>query len=133
MLLDLLTDRDWGLGIDDSLIEIYDLHAIAAYCDGMVDDGRGGSEPRFRFDGVISRRQPAVQVIGQVCAAMRVHYFWSGGRLRFIQDRPDEPVMVLTNALVEDGAFVYTGSTLAAGFSHAMVSFTDPESDTDQC
>ena len=130
VLLDLLTDRDWGLGLDDQLIEVFDLHAIAAYCDAAVTDGRGSTEPRFQFDGVITRRLPAVEVIGQVCAAMRVHYFWSGGRLRFIQDKPGDAVMVLTNALVEDGSFVYSGPGLSAGFSHALVSYTDSESDS---
>lgn len=130
VLFDLLTNRDWGLGLADTLIDVFDLHAIAAYCDEAVSDGTGGDEPRFQFDGVITRRQSASEVIGQLCAAIRVHYFWSGGRMRFIQDRPGDPVMVLTNALVEAGVFVYSGPSMTAGFSHALVSFADAESET---
>ena len=129
VLLDMLTDSDWGLGLDDRLIEVFDLHAIAAYCDMEVDNGRGDMEPRFLFDAAITRRLSAVDLIGQVCAAILVHTFWSGGRMRFIQDSPADPVMVLTNAMVEDGVFVYSGPGLTAGFSHALVTYNDPAGD----
>jgi len=127
VILDLLTDRDWGMGLKDSLIEIYDLYAVAQYADAQVDDGKGGTEPRFLFDAVIARRLPASQLIQQICAAIRVMMFWSGGRLRFVVDKPAAPVLWLTNHHVEDGAFIYTSPGANTAFSHALVSYTDKD------
>ena len=127
VLYDLLTDRVFGLGLEPHLIESYDLYDIGRYADELVDDGSGSGtqEARFLFDGVIARRVPAAQLVSQICGMMRVSFFWSGGRLRFIQDRPSEAVLWLTNEHVLDGVFVYTGPSGETAYSHAMVSFTD--------
>ncbi|MCE2517634.1 MAG: hypothetical protein J4F41_07355 [Alphaproteobacteria bacterium] len=127
VIFDLLTDRDWGLGLDDGVVEIYDLYAIARYADDEVDDGRGGTEPRFTFDAVLSRRQSAYDLIQQICASVRVMMFWSGGRLRFTQDKPQDAVMWLTNHHVEDGAFIYSTAGGRTRYSHALVSYQDPD------
>lgn len=127
VVFDLLTDRNWGLGLSDQVIEIYDLYAIARYCDESVGDGRNGQEPRFTFDAVLSRRQSAYALIQQICAGVRAMMFWSGGRLRFIQDKPQDAVMWLTNHHVEDGLFIYTTSGSRTQYSHALVSFQDPD------
>ena len=127
VLYDLLIDKVFGLGLEPHLIESYDLYDIARYADELVDDGSGNGtqEARFLFDGVIARRVSAAQLTSQICAMMRVSFFWSGGRLRFIQDRPSEAVLWLTNEHVLDGVFVYTGPSGETAYSHAMVSFTD--------
>jgi predicted phage tail protein len=125
VVFDLLTDRNWGLGLSDQVIEVYDLYTMARYADEMVADGRGGNEPRFIFDAVLNRRQSAYGLIQQICAGMRAMMFWSGGRLRFIQDKPQDAVMWLTNHHVEGGLFVYTTSGSRTQYSHALVSFQD--------
>jgi len=127
VIFDLLTDRDWGLGLEEDLIEIYDLYAVAQYADERVDDGTGGTEPRFLFDGVLARRIPANQLIQQICASIRVMMFWSGCRLRFVVDKPANPVLWLTNHHVEDGMFIYTSPSANTAFSHALVSYTDAD------
>ena len=127
VIFDLLTDSHWGLGLNDGVIETYDLYDIARYADEDVDDGAGGSEPRFTFDAIFSRRQSAHDLVQQICGSMRVMMFWSGGRLRFIQDKPGEAVLWLTNNHVEDGAFIYTGASGRNQISHALVSYIDPD------
>ena len=126
VIFDLLTDSHWGLGLDDGVIETYDLYDIARYADENVDNGVGGTEARFTFDAVLSRRQSAYDLIQQICGSIRVMMFWSGGRLRFIQDKPGEAVLWLTNNHVEDGSFVYTGASGRNQISHALVSYIDP-------
>lgn len=128
VLYDLLTDRHWGLGIRPAAIDRYDFYALARYADEMVEDGAGGREPRFLFDGVIRRRESAAALIGRICAAVHAVVFWSGGQLRCMVDKPSDAVLRLTNAHVEDGHFVYSTATRQAGFSHAVVSFADPDS-----
>ena len=47
---DLATSERYGLGqyLTEDLIDIWALYSIAVYCDQLVDDGYGGTEPRFR-------------------------------------------------------------------------------------
>ncbi len=127
VVFDLLTDKTWGLGLDPGLIEAFDLYELAKYNDEDVDDGQGGVEPRFLFDAVLARRVSAPELIKQICSAMHVIMFWSAGRLRFVQDRPQMPVMWITNDHVIDGKFVYAGTGQREQYSHALVSFTDPD------
>ena len=128
VLYDVLVDRHWGLGIRADAIDRYDFYDLARYADELVDNGGGGSEPRFLFDAVLRRRESAAALVGRICAAVRAVVFWSGGQLRCIVDKPRDAVLRLTNAHVEDGRFVYSTATRQAGFSHAVVSFADPDS-----
>ena len=128
VLYDLLTDRNWGLGLDDSAIDRYDFYALGRYADGMVSDGAGGQEPRFQFDAVITSRESAGQLIARICANLRAVVFWSGGQLRCVFDHPQDAVMRLSNAHVEQGRFVYSTAPRQSWFSHAVVTFDDPSS-----
>ena len=128
VLYDLLTDRHWGLGLADSSIDRYDFYALARYADGLVSDGAGAREVRYRFDALIRNRQSARQLIGRICARVRAVVFWSGGQLRCVFDAPSAVVMRLTNAHVAEGRFVYSTAPRQSWFSHAVVSFDDPSS-----
>ena len=109
------------------MIEAFDLYEIAKYNDGNVSDGKGGVEPRFLFDAVLARRMAALDLIRQVCSVMNVIMFWSAGRLRFVQDKPQEPIMWISNDHVIDGVFSYAGTGAREQYSHALVSFHDPD------
>lgn len=117
---DILTDRDWGLGLAGSSIDIFDLYRVARYCDEMVDGA-----PRATFNLVLRRRVRATAQLAELCAAIHVMFFWSGGRLRFACDAPSDPVALVTPRNVVDGQFVHHGPARAASFSHAVVSFHD--------
>lgn len=52
---DLVTHPRYGLGhlVDSALVDKWQLYRIAQYCDQMVDDGKGGLEPRFTCNAYI--------------------------------------------------------------------------------
>lgn len=123
VLFDLLTDKNWGLGLSLDAINRYDFYALARYSDGMVSNGHGGQEPRYRFDGVIRNRETAAQLVARICAGYRAILFWSAGQLRCVFDQPQEISLWLTNAYVEQGRFVYSMAPRQSWFSHVAVSF----------
>jgi len=126
VLYDLLTDSRWGAGYDDSLIDRFDLYQIARYCDQMIAREDGTSAPRFTFNAVLRHKRNAARMIADICASIQCLYFFSGSRLRFVQDRPDTPIRhFVNNANVVDGRFVYHSGGLHKLFSHAMVSYDD--------
>ena len=125
VLLDILTDNLWGLGLPPGQIDRYDLYEIARYCDEGVEDNTGLKKPRFTFNAVLNRRVGAARMIADICAAIRVIYFWSGDRLRFVQDRVRAPRLLVANSSVLGGQFVYHGAASNQQYSHALATYLD--------
>ena len=63
---DLLTNQRYGLGkyldedFDFSQIDKYTLFQLAKYCDELVPDGKGGTEPRFTCNLYIQKDMNAI-------------------------------------------------------------------------
>jgi predicted phage tail protein len=58
---DLVLDKIFGMGnrVDASMIDKWEVYAIAQYCDERVSDGAGGTEPRFTCNVYIQSQQDA--------------------------------------------------------------------------
>jgi predicted phage tail protein len=124
----LATHERFGLGrwLEESLLDKWALYQIAVYCDELVDDGAGGLEPRFTFNGVIETREEALKVLQLIAGAFRGMAYWSGSLLTATQDRPTDPAVLVTPANVLDGTFNYSGIGFKARHSVAMVTWNDP-------
>ncbi|WP_190275447.1 host specificity protein J [Candidatus Puniceispirillum marinum] len=123
VIYDILTARDWGLGLPPESVDKFDLYTIARYCDAPVSDD--DDNPRFRFNAVIKTRKSAAVLMAELCAAIHVLFYWSGGRLRFRADKPTAPSILVTSANVINGDFVYHGPARQAEISHAFVTFRE--------
>ena len=66
---DLLTNQRYGLGkyldedFDFSLIDKYTLYQLAKYCDELVPDGKGGTEPRFTCNLYLQKDMDAIKML----------------------------------------------------------------------
>ncbi len=129
VIFDILHDAQFGLGIDKAHIALFDLLAIARHCDEMIDHPVKGKAPRHSFNAVISTRKPALRLLQEICASIRVTFYWSGGKLHFTQDVERAPIRLLSNEGVEEGRFTYSGSGLRHSYSHVFVSFHDSAQD----
>lgn len=129
ILYALLTDEIYGLGqfISASQVDTSALYTISQYCDELVDDGFGGTEPRFTFNGVINDRREAFDVLNTLAAAFQGMVFWGNGLIGFAQDSPKDPVKLVTAANVVDGEFVRKSTSDASRFSVALVTWNDPD------
>jgi len=127
ILYDLLTNDRYGMGdiVDPSDIDIYSFYQAAVYNDGLVDDGNGGQEPRFRYNNVIQTREDSYKTLQSIALSMRGNLFAGNGLIRIIQDRPTPTSAILTNANVIDGKFEYTGKALESKFTVATAIFND--------
>lgn len=126
---DLLTNTRYGLGnyLPEASVDKWGLYTIAQYCDGMVDDGFGNEEPRFRCNIYLQTREEAFQVIATMASVFRGMAYWAGGVLLGIQDAPSDPVFLFTEANVIDGLFSYSGTSKTARHTVALVSWSDPD------
>lgn len=128
VMYDMLTNSRYGLGddLDPSQVDKAALYQIGQYCDEMVDDGKGGEEPRFTLNAVITQRKEAYTVINAIASVFRGMAFWSAGGVSFSNDQPKDAVRVVTNASVKDGDFTYSGVGLKARHSAVLVTWNDP-------
>ena len=119
-----IEDR-WGLGdrVAPELVDKWSVYEIGKYCDRQVDDGLGGTEPLLTINGVINERQAAYDVITQLSSTWRGATYWGAGAVVPVQDRPADPVKLVTNANVIDGAFTYQSSALDARKTAAVATF----------
>ncbi|MEN6621499.1 MAG: phage tail protein [Smithella sp.] len=127
ILYDILVNSRYGLGnsIDFSQIDKFALYEIGQYCDELVDDGYGGQEPRFTFNTQITNQKEAYEVVNAITSAFRGMTYWGSGSITAVQDKPSDPVMLVTNANTIDG-FSYSGSALKARHSAVIVTWNDP-------
>jgi predicted phage tail protein len=138
---DLLTNTRYGAGsfISEANVDRYSLFPIAQYCDELVPNGRGGSEPRFTFNAYITDRGEAYEVLNALASAFRGMLYFNEGNVVAIQDKPKATTKIFTaanviqkaddNGNVTEPPFSYEGTARRARKTIALVSWNDPEDD----
>lgn len=125
---DLLTNERYGLGafLSGDQVDKWALYTIGQYCDELVPDGFGGTEPRFTCSLYLQTREEAYTVIGNMASIFRAMTYWAGGTIVAVQDAPSNPVALFTPANVIGGAFSYEGSSAKVRHTVALVAWNDP-------
>lgn len=128
VLFDILTHKRYGLGnfIDDSQVDKATLYTIGKYCDELVPNGFGGTEPRFVLNTVIANLSEAFKLVSDIASTFRGMCYWDGGMVNFTQDSPEDASMLYTMANVINGEFNYSGSARKDRHSVAHVTWNDP-------
>jgi hypothetical protein len=136
ILYDLMVNPVYGIRnqIDDlEDIDIFELYEIARYCDGVDEDGcfdgvsddRGGLEPRFSCNILLSEKQNAFSVIGNMASIFRCVTYWGGGSFNFSIDRPKDEMAIFNNSNVLDGVFGYGDVLKQSRFTRVEVFYAD--------
>ncbi len=125
---DLLTNTRYGLGefIDASQVDKWALYQVARYCDELVPDGFGGTEPRFTCNIYMQTRAEAYKVMQDMASVFRGMSYWASGAVTVSQDAPQDAAYLYTTANVVDGSFSYAGSSAKARHTVALVTWNDP-------
>jgi len=135
VLFDILTNERYGLGesILQENIDTPGLYEIARYCDEPVNtgfrnqDGTDIKEPRFRFNGVITGREDAYKVVQSIASCFRGMIYWSSGSIYVKADKPEDPMREVNPSNVINGEFSYSGTSIKARHTAALVTYNDPE------
>jgi predicted phage tail protein len=112
------------------------LYTVSQYCDEMVPDGLGGTEPRFTCNVYLQNAGSVYEVLNAMASIFRGMVYYSQGKLYATQDREQIPVQQFTEANViqevdESGTvtspcFTYVGSSKTARKSVVMANWDDP-------
>jgi hypothetical protein len=126
---DLLTNPRYGLGsyIRSDWIDKWSLYEISQYCDELVNNGKGGTEPRFTCNAVIQDRQDAYQLILSLASVFRGMTYWGNGRIFANTTENKQPIYSFTNANVIDGVFTYSDTARNTRSTVIIVKWLDPE------
>lgn len=125
---DICTAKRYGLG--DRLagkVDKWSLYRLAQYCDEMVDDGKGGKEPRFTVNVYLQKADDAYRVLQNLASVFRALSFWDGTSIVVDADTPKEPVYVFSNANVIGGEFSYTGTRARDRHTIVKCAYDDPD------
>ena len=127
VLYDIVTNKRYGLGerVGEMAIDKWTLYLVAQYCDQLVPDGFGGTEPRFTCNAWLTEQRAAYDVINDICSIFRALPVWNGRELTVVMDRPADPVWTYTNANVENGEFTYTFSAKKSRHNAIQVEYAD--------
>ncbi|MDR1351495.1 MAG: hypothetical protein LBJ59_12115 [Zoogloeaceae bacterium] len=126
---DICTNDRYGLGalLDVSQVDKWGLYSIAQYCDELVPDGFGEVEPRFTIFYFQQSREQAYTLLTSLASVFRAITYWSVGQVVAVQDRPADVIAQFTAANVIEGQFHYSGSSLRARHTVALVTWNDPK------
>jgi predicted phage tail protein len=124
---DMALNSRYGLGhlVPQELVDKWTLYRIAQYCDGLVDDGMGGQEPRFTCNLVLQSQADALKVMQDLATVFRGVIYATGGSVTAVGDMPEDPVYTYTAANVVGGKFTYSGTDRRVRHTVAMVSWSD--------
>lgn len=127
VLYDLITNQRYGLdqrelGID---VDKWSLYEAGQYCDQLVPDGKGGTEPRYLCDVVIQSQIEAYTLVRDICSIFRGMSFWNGESLSIVIDRPRDASYIFTNDNVVGGSFSYTFASEKSMYTTCNVTFDD--------
>lgn len=129
VLYDLIINQRYGLDQRELGISVdkWSLYEAAQYCDQMVPDGKGGTEPRYLCDMVVQSQVEAYTLIRDMCSIFRGLSFYNGESLSIIIDRPRDPVYLFTNDNVVQGKFARTFASDKSLYTSCEVMFDDSQ------
>lgn len=126
---DLILNDRYGLGqvIKDAQVDKWGLYQIGQYSDQLVDNGQGGTEPRFTCNLYLQSRANALQVLQDLASVFRGMSYYAGTEVMVSADMPSDPVYTYTNANVINGKFSRAASSGTTRYSVCKVSWSDTE------
>ena len=128
ILYDLLTtSKGFGDQIDTTQLDVFSFYSASVYCAEQVDDGLGGTEPRFSCNVVIQNQKQAYDLINDLCSVMRVMPFYSAGTISITQDRPTDPSYLFNLSNVTEQGFSYSNSAKNSKITVVNVAYFDNE------
>lgn len=132
ILYDILTNPRYSTlarRLNRNMIDIWALYEVGKYCDELVDDGRGGKEPRFSCNVQLMDNSPraAGDVIRDICSAFMGMGVWTGTHFSVFSDKAADPVYQYTNSNVIEGKFVYGSTSMKQVITAIHIRYADKE------
>lgn len=125
---DICTSKRYALGdrLTSAMLDKWSLYRLAQYCDQMVDDGKGGQEPRFTCNVYLQTTEDAYTILSKLAGVFRAISYWDGNSIVCDADIPQDTYFTYTRANVIDGIFEYSGTRARDRHTVAKVAWDNP-------
>lgn len=125
---DICTAKRYALGdrLTSTMLDKWSLYRLAQYCDQLVDDGKGGQEPRFTCNVYLQSTEDAYSILTKLAGVFRAISYWDGNSIVCDADIPQDTYFTYTRANVIDGLFEYTGTRARDRHTVAKVAWDNP-------
>lgn len=125
---DICTSKRYALGdrLTSAMLDKWSLYRLAQYCDQMVDDGKGGKEPRFTCNVYLQSAEDAYVILSKLAGVFRAISYWDGNSIVCDADIPQDTYFTYTRANVIDGLFEYSGTRARDRHTVAKVAWDNP-------
>jgi predicted phage tail protein len=125
---DLCTSKRYALGdrLTSAMLDKWSLYRLSQYCDQMVDDGKGGQEPRFTCNVYLQSTEDAYSILSKLAGVFRAISYWDGNSIVCDADIPQDTYFTYTRANVIDGLFEYSGTRARDRHTVAKVAWDNP-------
>ncbi|NAR91524.1 TipJ family phage tail tip protein [Acinetobacter haemolyticus] len=125
---DICTSKRYALGdrLTSAMLDKWSLYRLAQYCDQMVNDGKGGKEPRFTCNVYLQSTEDAYVILSKLAGVFRAISYWDGNSIVCDADIPQDTYFTYTRANVIDGMFEYSGTRARDRHTVAKVAWDNP-------
>lgn len=125
---DICTSKRYALGdrLTSAMLDKWSLYRLAQYCDQLVDDGKGGQEPRFTCNVYLQTTEDAYAILSKLAGVFRAISYWDGNSIVCDADIPQDTYFTYTRANVIDGLFEYSGTRARDRHTAAKVAWDNP-------
>lgn len=125
---DICTAKRYALGdrLTSAMLDKWSLYRLAQYCDQMIDDGKGGQEPRFTCNVYLQSTEDAYVILSKLAGVFRAISYWDGNSIVCDADIPQDTYFTYTRANVIDGLFEYSGTRARDRHTVAKVAWDNP-------
>ena len=121
----MMTDTRYGASIPTSSLDKWDFYTCSKYCNELVPDGKGGTEPRFSLNLYMHSRNEIFDAINELSSAFRGISYYGAGSLVLNQDSPSDSQYLLNPSNVVGGIFTYSGSSQKSRHTTCTVAWQD--------
>lgn len=118
-------------GIDPSRLDTTSFYTWAQFCDELVNNGEGGTEKRFTFNGTFDTSLKLWEAALQIAAMSRALLVWNGIGISVIIDKavtlPDDAVQLFTMSNILQDSFKETFLSLEDRAGEIEVSYNNQD------
>lgn len=106
----------------------WDFYEAAQYCDEMVPDGKGGTEPRYTLNMIITDAQSGPDMLNYIAGTFNATiYEDASGLVRLAFEHDQQAVHLFGLENVTPGGFVYSFTDPESRFNDYTVTFVNSE------
>ena len=115
ILYDIITESRAGFGdfISEDEVDKYAFYDASVYNSALIDNGQGGTSPRFSCNIVIQTSTQAYTLLDKIASIMRASLFLEDGKITLTQDRPTNSSYFFSYANVTEDGFIYNNASKA--------------------